>query len=165
MQHYELAYIVPIKYLDDELQKVNETVASMLKSFGGEITATEDMGKRRLAYPIEQVFQGSYFAIEFNMDSVEIPQFEAKLKLQKEVLRHMIVTKRIKSSEEVERENKIREGLKTAKQEELNKIEEEEKSSIKKEEEVIVEEKKEKNKAKLEDLDKKLDEILKDDII
>jgi len=168
-QHYELAYIVPISYLEGDLQKVNDEVTAMIKQFGGTITMTEDMGKRRLAYPIKQIHQGSYFAVEFDMESEKAKEFEQKLKLKNEVLRYMIVKKKIKSAEEIAREAKIQEGLRTAKQEELTKIEAEEKASIKKnEDEVLVQSasaKKEANKAKLEDLDKKLDEILKDDVI
>ena len=172
-QHYELAYIVPINYLEDELQKVNDEVSALIKQFGGEITRIEDMGKRRLAYQIEQVFQGSYYAIEFDMESENAEQFDLKLKQKKEILRHMVVKKKIKSAEEIERENKIQEGLRTSKQDELNKIEADEKAAVKKSSEeetpavvaAAASAKKEASKAKLEDLDKKLDEILKDDII
>ncbi|MFA6537185.1 MAG: 30S ribosomal protein S6 [Patescibacteria group bacterium] len=169
-QHYELAYIVPITYLEGDLQKVNDEVSVLIKQLGGEITLTEDMGKRRLAYPINQIFQGSYFAVEFDMESVNTKELETKLKLKKEILRHSIVKKRIKSAEEIARETKIQEGSRNAKQDEINKIEADEKATVKKvvEDEVKISSasaNKEASKAKLEDLDKKLDEILKDDVI
>lgn len=171
IQHYELCYIVPIKYLEDELQKVRETINGLVKKFNGAITADSDLGKQRLAYPIKQVHQGTYVMVEFDMDGENRNKLEAELKIMPEVLRHLIIKKRIKSEVERQREEKIQAGLRHAKEQELNKAEEARKTGVKK----VIEEtaptddtksaKPTAKKVTLEELDKKLDELLTEEII
>ena len=170
IQHYELCYIVPIKYLEDELQKVKETINGLVKKYSGIATSENDLGKQRLAYPIKQVHQGTYIVVEFDMDGENRNKLDAELKIMPEVLRHLIVKKRIKSDAERQREEKIQAGLRHVKEQELIKAEEARKTGVKKmEEAVIVDEakiaKKEQKKVTLEELDKKLDELLTDEIL
>ncbi|MBI5077152.1 30S ribosomal protein S6 [Candidatus Falkowbacteria bacterium] len=167
MQHYELCFIAPIKFLDEALQKIVSQVHEQIKKFSGEITSEANLGKQRLAYPINQVHQGTYIALEFNMEPEQMKLLDNQLKLTPEVLRHLIIKKQVKTEAEKAREARIQEGLRREKKEELTKMEEAIKAPIKKAEEG--EEKKEEKilpqKSSLEDLDKKLDELLKDDII
>lgn len=167
MQHYELTFIVPIKFLEEALQKIVSQVNALIKKFNAEITGETNLGKQRLAYPINQVHQGTYFAIEFNMEPEAMKQLDNQLKLTPEILRHLIIKKQVKTEAEKAREARIQEGLRQEKKEELTKMEESIKSPAKKAE--MIEEKKEEKappqKASLEDLDKKLDELLKNDII
>lgn len=172
-EHYELTYIVSIKYLDDELTKVMESIAGQIKSLGGEITSDQILGKQRLAYPIKQTHQGTYVILEFNLDGVNLKKLDDQLKLSASVLRHLIIKKKIKSEAEIKREKQIQESLRKEKEAELVKQEKETRVAVKKDEE---EEKKEariekkakrteEDKATFEDLDKKLDEILTDDLL
>jgi small subunit ribosomal protein S6 len=170
-QHYELLYIVPIKYLDDELQKVIANVNELVKTNNGQIVKEDNLGKQKLAYPIEKVHQGSYILVEFDMEGENYKELDNQLKLKPEVIRHLIIKKRVKTEEEIKREEKIAAGVRKSKEEELAEIEENEKVVIKKKLEAPVKEVKiEKadkadSKKTLEDLDKKLDEILTDDIL
>jgi small subunit ribosomal protein S6 len=167
MQHYELCFIVSIKFLENELQKVVSAVHELLKKFGANITSENNLGKQRLAFPIKQTNQGTYIAIEFDLEQELLKKIDNQLKLTPEILRHLIIIKRVKTEAEKMREAKIQEGLRRAKEEELAKAEKSAKEALKKSE--TVEEKKEEKpapkKASIEDLDKKLDELLKDDII
>jgi len=175
MQHYELTYIVSIKYLDADLQRVSDTIEAKIKELGGEITSTSILGKLRLAYPIKATHQGTYVVVEFNLEPLNLKKLDEQFVVINEVLRHLIIVKKIKTKEEIEREAKIAARLKkeeeAAKEEkseetkkELEKVEKAEEQKIKKVEEVKIKEK-EDNKTSLEDLDKKLDEILKEEII
>jgi ribosomal protein S6 len=170
IQHYELCYIVPIKYLEDELQKVKETINGLVRKYNGIATSENDLGKQRLAYPIKQVHQGTYVVVEFDMDGENRNKLDAELKIMPEVLRHLIVKKRIKSDAEKQREEKIQAGLRHVKEQELTKAEEARKTGVKKMEETATADevkiaKKEQKKVTLEELDKKLDELLTDEII
>ena len=99
-------------------------------------------------------------------ETVDLPSHS-----EPEVIRHLIIKKRVKTEEEIKREEKIAAGVRKSKEEELAEIEENEKVVIKKKLEAPVKEVKiEKadkadSKKTLEDLDKKLDEILTDDIL
>ncbi|MBU1132151.1 30S ribosomal protein S6 [Patescibacteria group bacterium] len=174
MQHYELLYIVPIKYLDDELTKVIEKISGVIKEQGGELTADQIFGRQKLAYPIKQAFQGTYVAVEFNMEGEQMKKLDSLLKLMPEIIRHLIVKKRIKTEAEIKRENKIQENLRQEKEDELKKLDEDAKpGAIKEEPETLAKApeaptekvKAEKQKLSLEDLDKKLDDILTDDML
>jgi len=170
IQHYELCYIVPIKYLEDELQKAKETINGLVRKYNGIATSENDLGKQRLAYPIKQVHQGTYVVVEFDMDGENRNKLDAELKIMPEVLRHLIVKKRIKSDAEKQREEKIQAGLRHVKEQELTKAEEARKTGVKKMEETATADevkiaKKEQKKVTLEELDKKLDELLTDEIL
>lgn len=193
--HYELLYIVSIKYTGDDLQKAIETVNQEIKNHQGEITSENIIGKQRLAYPIKKIHQGTYIAVEFNMPREKVKSLDSKLKINNHLLRHLLIVKRQKTAQEIAHEQKIQERLLKKKEEELAKTEnmllqntnetvssdsinkasetnvKEEKNAqlITKEtettEEVEIKSKKKKSKVSLEELDKKLDEILTDDII
>ncbi|MFH0779718.1 MAG: 30S ribosomal protein S6 [Parcubacteria group bacterium] len=171
-ERYELTYIVPIKYLDNELQTVISKVTKLVKDSQGSIAVDNVIGKQRLSYPINGVFQGTYVALEFEMPSGELKKIENQLKLMPEVLRFLVVKKRVKTAAESRREQQIQEKLRKDKEKELAKLEEENLSGLKKieaDEEKAAEAAKpsanEKPKVSLEDLDKKLDEILKEDVL
>ncbi|MEK7512210.1 MAG: 30S ribosomal protein S6 [Patescibacteria group bacterium] len=168
-QHYELCYIIPIKYLEDELQKAKEVVNGLIKKNKGIATSEQDLGKQRLAYPINQVHQGTYVVVEFDMNGEDRNKLDAELKNLPEVLRHLIIKKRIKSDVEKQREEKIQAGLRHVKERELSKAEDARKTGLKKVEETTADEaksaKKEQKKVTLEELDKKLDELLTEEII
>ena len=171
-QHYELTYIIPIKFLDDEMQKATQIINSLVKKFNGVISSEQNLGKQRLAYPIKQVHQGTYVSVEFDMDGANMLKMDAELRIMPEVLRHLIIKKKIKSAKEIQREEKIQAGLRRAKEEELSQIEEARRTSVKKAEdklnieaEAAKQAKAPQKKATLEELDKKLDELLTDDIL
>jgi len=187
IHHYELCYIVPIKFLDDELKKVEDSVKELLQAQKAEITKEENLGKQKFAYPINHIHQGTYVVLEFDMDGENLKKLDDQLRLKNEVLRHLIIKKRIKTAEEIAREEKMQERQRKEKQEELKQMEEEVKEKVKKSEEEaslsvpkpkeepqkeekpteveIKEDKKDDKKSTLEDLDKKLDEILTDEIL
>ncbi|MFA5022060.1 MAG: 30S ribosomal protein S6 [Patescibacteria group bacterium] len=148
--HYELLYLVGANYTEEELAPIKEKVKELIKKFGGEITAEDSFGKKKLAYPIKKNYQGYYLLYEFNLDGQNLKDLTKNLKLTNEVLRHIIAKKKIKTANEIK-----------AIEERAKKMKAAETAS-----EVKVEKKaKDEGKIKLEDLDQKLDEILEGDIM
>jgi len=193
MEHYELTYIVSVKHLDDDLNVIVGKISGMIKELGGEITADNIIGRQRLAYPIKQSFQGTYVSVEFNGEPQSIIKLDAQLRLMNEIIRHLIIVKKIKTADEIKREAVIDEELRKEREAELKKMEKQDARPFAKpieapatpavvtEAPVAVEataealdaapvaepvkESAKKEKVSLEDLDKKLDEILTDSII
>jgi small subunit ribosomal protein S6 len=174
-EHYELTYIVPIKYIEGDLDKVNVTVKGLLKEAEGEITKEDTLGKKKLAYPINHVHQGTYMVYEFDMPRANLLALDGKLSITNEVLRHLIAKKKVRTVEQIKREEEVQARIVKDREDEeavqteqtKEKIEKQEKAAVetvKKEAPVVTLEKEDK-KSTLDDLDKKLDEILKDDII
>lgn len=146
--HYELLYIVSNKYSEEELKPIIEKVRKIISDQGGNITFSEEWGKKRLAYPINNFRYGYYNLVEFDLEGEKLIKIDKALRLAREILRHQIVNKKQKSLAEIEKEKKITEKI-IAKRE---KDEKEEK-----------EEEKKKDKVELKDLDEKLDKILETD--
>jgi len=150
--HYELLYLVGANYSEEELMPIKEKIKELLKKFDGEITLEDSLGKKKLAYPIKGNHQGYYLLMEFNADGAKLKELNQNLKLTNEVLRHVIVSKKLETPSLL----KTTEAkLKTEQKERESKImpAEEHKAES------------DKGKIKLEDLDQRLDEILEGDIM
>jgi len=144
--HYELLYLVPTNYTEEELTPIKEKIKNLIKKFEGEITLEDSFGKKKLAYPIKGNYQGYYLLYEFDLNGENLKKLSQELKLTNEVLRHIIVKRSLKikakSKTEEQRIKPVKTEISVGKKEEADK-----------------------GKIKLEDLDKKLDEILKGDIM
>lgn len=91
MRKYEIIFIIPSKYTDAEMEGVVGKVSGILKESGAEISDTFQLGKRRLAYPIDHQRNGSYVLVHFEAEPTAILKMDQTLRLTGEVLRHMIV--------------------------------------------------------------------------
>jgi len=148
--HYELLFIVPNRFTEEEYKEIVEKIKKVIIEKEGNITHTEFWGKKQLAYPIKLNNFGYYALIEFDLLGENLTKVDKLFRMSDEVIRHQIVKKKIKTVEEMEAEKKISEKI-AAKN-----IEKEQKTEEKKSQ-------KEKNKDKkldLKDLDEKLDNIL-----
>ena len=92
MRDYEVVYIfksaLGTEDIDARLQRYHEKI---LVIEGSEITAVEHWGKRQLAYPIDRHENGYYVVAQFSTEPGALPEFERLLKLDDEVLRHLVV--------------------------------------------------------------------------
>ena len=88
MRPYEIVYV-----LDSALEReaVDEKLDSFHSVLGGEITAIDHWGVRRLAYPIRKSKTGYYVIVHVAADPVALPEFERLLKLDEETMRYLIV--------------------------------------------------------------------------
>lgn len=65
MNKYELVYVIDTTLDDDARKAVMDRFHGMLESLGGKVEKVEEWGKRRLAYPINDMNEGYYVLIEF----------------------------------------------------------------------------------------------------
>lgn len=152
LEHYEILYILPMSYTAEEVKPINQKVAELIKTNGGTITKEQDLDKQKFAYPIKNQSHGYYFLYEFDLPTDKLISLNRILQLTNEVLRFIIVKKQVKTEEQLKQEAKIQEKI--AAKREKEKTEEANVEKVSKE--------KAKPKISLEDLDKKLDEILED---
>ncbi len=153
LQRYELIYLISNKFAENELEPITSTVLKLIKDNGGMVIAEENWGKKKLAYPIEKFFHAYYYLIDFDLDLEKLEKINKNLRLTDEILRHLIVRKRIKTTEEIEKEKKTAERI--TKQEQEEKEQREQKEQKKKNED-----KKDDRKVSMDELDQKLDKIL-----
>ncbi|OIO47288.1 MAG: 30S ribosomal protein S6 [Parcubacteria group bacterium CG1_02_37_51] len=149
-KHYELTYIISTTIAETEHPAIKQSVEKILSEHKVGITDQQDLGKKKFSYAIDKVRHGFYQSIEFNAMPDTIITITAALKLNNNVLRFLIISKKEVTAEEQELQAK----LKTAQADKQAKTKEAEE---KKEEETSA------TKVSLEDLDEKLDQILESD--
>lgn len=148
--HYEVLFVVPNKFTQEEADAINKKVKDIISKNKGNITFSEEWGKKRLAYSINHFNHGYYYLAEFDMEGESLTEVNKILRMSNEVLRHQIVRKKVKTAEEIAKEKKVAEKIAT--KTEVKTKEEEEKAKTK-----------DAKKLDLKDLDKKLDKILDTD--
>ena len=103
MKMYELMYIIPSRYTDAEVDGVAKTVTGMVEKAGGTIVKTQMLGKLKLAYPIKGIRHGTYVLTHFNAEPSVIAALDRSLGLADEVLRHtMLIAKAGAENKKVE---------------------------------------------------------------
>ena len=104
MRNYEIMFIVNPNTGEDEIDKINAQLETVITSGGGQIQKIEKMGKRRLAYDVQKFREGYYvlFAIGANGDIVK--ECERRLRVMDAILRYISV----RVDEDVRRLEKIR---------------------------------------------------------
>jgi small subunit ribosomal protein S6 len=88
---YELLYIIPTPYTEDDLPNIQKNVNQVIDEAGVKITKEENLGNKRLAYDIKKVKRGYYLLVNLDGTADAILKIEQKLKLMPEVLRLQII--------------------------------------------------------------------------
>lgn len=86
---YELMYIIKPEATADEVNGVNEAVEKIYTEMGGTIVKREDMGLRKLAFPIDKKTQAHYVLFELEGTGKELFELERRLRVNDLVMRFM----------------------------------------------------------------------------
>jgi len=155
LKHYEFTFIIGGNISEDQHQGIFNKLKSFLEKHQAQnIVIASEIGRRKFAYPIDKLKHGFYFVWVFDLLPNNLITIEKELKINKDVLRYLIVKKKLKTAKDIALEEKVK----------ANRVEkqlEKEKEAVKAEE---AKPSKTKTKVSLDDLDKKLDELLNEDI-
>ncbi len=91
MNEYELVSIIHPRLNADETTAAIATVEGQIVSNSGELLSTDVWGRRRLAYPINHLLEGTYVLMTFRLAPDKAPVLEALLRISEQVLRHLLV--------------------------------------------------------------------------
>jgi small subunit ribosomal protein S6 len=91
MTQYEVTYILRPTLEETEIEERANAIAEIVKNHGGEVTGIERLGKKRLAYEINDVREGNYVVMQFKSDAAASKELDRLLKLHEDVLRALIV--------------------------------------------------------------------------
>lgn len=86
---YELLLVLPGTLDDKETEAKLNDVEKIVKEYGAEVEVNT-LGKNRLAYPIRQIRYGYFYTMVFNSEPTAVKTLEAKLRLLREPLRAMV---------------------------------------------------------------------------
>ncbi len=87
---YDLLYIIPNKYTEIEVPQIMKTVNDLVVKYKGTVVSEVNYGKRRLAYPVKHNHYGYYILVRTEMQGADAHALNSILRVQEEVLRHLI---------------------------------------------------------------------------
>lgn len=88
---YEVTYILRPNLEENEVTERTAAIAEQLKGNGGEILGTELLGKKRLAYEINDVREGIYAVMRFRSEAPAAHELERQLGLNEDVMRALLI--------------------------------------------------------------------------
>jgi small subunit ribosomal protein S6 len=92
MPRYELMYILASSVSDDQVPQTAQGIEQFVTDNKGTEITHEQLGKKKLAYPIKKTRNGHYGVITFTAAGNDVNLLDAKLRTQKAtVIRHIIV--------------------------------------------------------------------------
>lgn len=156
---YELVAIIPL-LSEEELKQATKKIEDIIKSVGGSMGENKIVSRGRLAYSVKTTKQGQHWSAFFEIDPVQLEEMKKQLRLMGEVVRFTI-NKMIK----MPRVAPVKEKEKTENRGWTLRAETPSVEAIKTEADAKAAPAPEKAiPASLEELDKKLNEILGDNI-
>ena len=90
MRKYEVMYIIRPDVEQENVQALVEKFNGIISN-GGEVTKTDVIGKRRLAYEINKLRDGYFVLVHFNATSEVVNELDRVMKIADEVIRSLIV--------------------------------------------------------------------------
>jgi small subunit ribosomal protein S6 len=88
---YEFVFILKTEKGEGDLQSRIDRAKSIIASHGGEVTAEDHWGVRRLAYEIDDVNMGDYMLMRFDAKGTVVAELDRAFRLDDLCLRHLIV--------------------------------------------------------------------------
>jgi small subunit ribosomal protein S6 len=104
MRNYEIMFIVNPNTTEEEIDKINGQIESVVTSGGGAIGKIEKMGKRRLAYEVDRQREGYYILFVITANGDIIKECERRLRVMDAVIKYITV----RTDEEMRRLEKIK---------------------------------------------------------
>ena len=163
-EKYELVVIFSAALAESQAKSAFDNLKGEVESQGGKLTFEDFWGKRRFAYRIAKMESGFYFSLEFEFPRENVRALESSILLKGDILRHLLVKvpsdfqqKTFAEIEQASRKLKPKKDAKRsgksapARGRKIEKVE----PAKEKEKEVAVDKSK---------LDKKLEEILSEDL-
>jgi small subunit ribosomal protein S6 len=90
-RQYELVYILPPDTTEQQVGDVQSQVEQIVSRLNGSIAATENWGRKRLAYEIGHNKEGIYVLQVLNGSGELMKELDRRLRVLDIVIRHMIV--------------------------------------------------------------------------
>ncbi len=92
MRQYELMVIFRPDFDIKDAKKRDEVIAKLLGA-SVKVQDVTDMGKKRLAYPIQKHEEGHYILAIVTADALKVGEIEKQVRLQTDVIRYLLTVK------------------------------------------------------------------------
>jgi small subunit ribosomal protein S6 len=91
MTCYETLFVVKPTLTEEEIAATITKVKDILAKEGAELVGTNDMGMRKLAYPVEKHARGYYTVLFYKAEGTIINELERNLKISEDVIKFLSV--------------------------------------------------------------------------
>ena len=91
MTCYETLFVVKPTLTEEEIKAQIEKIKEVLGKVDAELLAADDMGMRKLAYPVEKNERGYYTVLYYKANGDAIAEIERNLRINEEVIKFLTV--------------------------------------------------------------------------
>ena len=91
MTCYETLFVVKPTLTEEEIAATITKVKDVLAKEGAELVGTNDMGMRKLAYPVQKNDRGHYTVLFYKAEGTVINELERNLKISEDVIKFLTV--------------------------------------------------------------------------
>lgn len=91
MNAYEVTYIINPALSDDDVKKTTDKYNEMVANLGGQVSATDVWGKRRLAYEINGNVEGTYVCMKFSSSIESMNECKRLMNLDENIVRSLFI--------------------------------------------------------------------------
>lgn len=85
-------YILASTISDDQVPATTEQIKKIVSDFGAENIEENQLGKKKLAYPIKKTRNGHYVVLDFDLAADKINQLDAKIRAQTSTIIRYLLT-------------------------------------------------------------------------
>jgi small subunit ribosomal protein S6 len=91
MPNYEVMFIVNPSVLEEDIDKINGQIEGVITAGGGKVGKVEKLGKRRLAYLVKKMREGSYVLFTIEASGAVVKEIERRLRVMDQVIKYLTV--------------------------------------------------------------------------
>jgi small subunit ribosomal protein S6 len=91
MRSYETTFILQPGLDADGVTREVGSLKEFIKSHGGEVTVEKEWGRRKLAFPIKDQSEGTYYVFRFHLGNEGLKELDRWFRLNENVLRHLVI--------------------------------------------------------------------------
>ena len=92
MKHYEIVFLVHPDQ-SDQTHSVLNKFSSIVTESGGKVHRLENIGRRKLAYPIHDQFKASYALLNVECKKEAISEIQSSFKFNDSIIRSLVLSK------------------------------------------------------------------------
>ena len=90
MRHYEIVFLMHPDQ-SDQTQSVLNKFSSVITESGGKVHRSENIGRRKLAYPIQDQFKASYALMNVECNQKALDEIKSSFKFNDAIFRDLIL--------------------------------------------------------------------------
>ncbi len=89
---YEALIILKPGGTDEDITRRAVELDAQVKKLGGQIETSQQLGRRRLAFPISRQTEGHYYLLRFQAPTEQVAELERSFRLDERIVRFIILT-------------------------------------------------------------------------